>query len=108
MKRGGFPRAARFDGATRRVVDIGAFPVWADRRHLHQFLRHPGSPLSIRATAGFLSRAEASRLRFAPGFLDAVRSHLEQMQGIEIQTRLRPKSRKTGRNRTAQKLIAAE
>jgi DNA (cytosine-5)-methyltransferase 1 len=36
--------------------------------------------LSARATAGFLKRAEASRLHFAPGFLDAVRAHLGDMQ----------------------------
>lgn len=102
MKRGGFPSAARFDGEKRKVVDIGAFPVWADRPPLHQFLRYPGSPLSMRATAGFLSRAEASRLRFAPGFLEAVRSHLERMQTIEMQPQIRPKARK------AEKLIAAE
>jgi len=102
MKRGGFPRAARFDGAKRMVVEIGAFPVWAERHPLHQFLRYPGTPLSIRATSGFLSRAEASRLRFAPGFLDAVRSHLDHMQTIEPQTRIRPKAKK------AEKMIAAE
>lgn len=73
-----FPRAARFDGLNRRVVDIGAFPVWSKRQPLHEFLRHKGEALSVRATTGFLSRAEASSLRFAPGFLDAVRAHLER------------------------------
>ncbi len=75
-----FPRSARFDGSRRYIVDIGGFPVWKRRPHLHQFLKYSGTSLSIRATSGFLSRAEASSLRFAPGFLSAVRSHLETMR----------------------------
>jgi DNA (cytosine-5)-methyltransferase 1 len=75
-----FPRSARFDGQRRHAVEIGSFPAWVDRPPLHEFLRFPGTPLSVRATAGFLSRAEASSLRFVPGFLDAVRSHLEKME----------------------------
>jgi DNA (cytosine-5)-methyltransferase 1 len=77
---GAFPKAARFDGSTRRIVEIGPFPLWAKREPLHRFLKHAGAPLSARATAGFLSRAEASTLRFVPGFLDAVRSHLDVMR----------------------------
>jgi len=76
----GFPPAARFDGAQRFTVEIGAFPVWRGRAPLHRFLRHEGAPLSPRATAGFLSRAEKSSLRFAPGFLDALRDHLDRMR----------------------------
>lgn len=78
-RRGRFPRSARFDGATRHVVEIGDFPIWMARPHLHEFLQFEGTPLSVRATAGFLSRAEASSLRFVPGFLDAVRAHLKAM-----------------------------
>jgi DNA (cytosine-5)-methyltransferase 1 len=81
--RGSFPKAARFDGQSRKVVDIGPFPVWAKRRPLHRFLQFPGAPLSARATAGFLSRAEASTLRFAPGFLDAVRAHLARARAAD-------------------------
>jgi DNA (cytosine-5)-methyltransferase 1 len=79
-KRGAFPRAARFDGDRRHVVEIGDFPMWMTRPPLHEFLDHPGTLLSVRATAGFLARAEASSLRFVPGFLDAVRVHLAAMQ----------------------------
>jgi DNA (cytosine-5)-methyltransferase 1 len=74
-----FPRAARYDGTKRHVVEIGSFPLWQKRPPLHRFLCHEGILLSARATAGFLSRAEASSLRFVPGFLDAVRTHLKRM-----------------------------
>ena len=37
--------------------------------------------LSARATAGFLKRARAGSLRFAPGFLDDLDAHLERMGG---------------------------
>jgi DNA (cytosine-5)-methyltransferase 1 len=78
--RGSFPKAARFNGTSRKIVDIGPFPLWAKREPLHRFLKYDGAPLSLRATSGFLSRAEASSLRFVPGFLDAVRAHLDVMR----------------------------
>ena len=81
---GRWPRAARFDGDRRRAVDIGAFPVWRDRPPLETFLRHPGKPLSARATAGFLSRTERSTLRFTPGFQDRLRLHLGKvLEGLD-------------------------
>lgn len=82
-KNGAFPRAAQFDGERRYVVSVGDFPLWTPRPKLHEFLEHPGMPLSVRATSGFLSRAEASSLRFVPGFLDAVRRHLLQMSRVQ-------------------------
>lgn len=78
---GTWPKAARSDGSRRIRVDIGPLPVWRLRRHLADFLLHDGKPLSERATAGFLSRARASRLRFEPGFLDRLDHHLETMRG---------------------------
>lgn len=105
-KLGSFPRAARFDGKRRHAVEIGQFPVWKKRPPLHQFLRHEGTLLSVRATSGFLSRAEASSLRFVPGFLDAVRTHLDQMRRIEAQRIVvRPKS---ARKSKTPLLVAAE
>ncbi|MCG6121325.1 MAG: DNA (cytosine-5-)-methyltransferase [Microvirga sp.] len=77
---GKWPKAARFDGSKRCGVEINAFPVWRDRPPLADFLAYPGKPLSARATRGFLSRAERSTLRFAPGFLDALRIHLGVME----------------------------
>jgi DNA (cytosine-5)-methyltransferase 1 len=76
-----WPRAARFDGTTRRRVEIGAFPDYRERAPLERVLKYPGTLLSARATAGFLARAEASSLRFVPGFLEAVRRHLEDVGG---------------------------
>lgn len=75
-----WPRAARFDGTTRHVVEIGSHPVWEPRAPLHEFLKFPGKALSARATRGFLSRAERAKLRFKPGFLELLRAHLLQME----------------------------
>lgn len=78
LKEGGsWPAAARFDGFLRKAVDIGAIPVWHDRPPLAEFLRHPGKPLSVRATRGFLQRTERSSLRFVSGFQDRIRAHLD-------------------------------
>jgi DNA (cytosine-5)-methyltransferase 1 len=76
---GRWPAAARFDGKRRWKVEISPFPVWLPREPLDRFLRFEGSPLSARATRGFLSRADASRLRFVEGFKDRVRAHLRRM-----------------------------
>jgi DNA (cytosine-5)-methyltransferase 1 len=80
---GDVPKGRRYDGTNRRVVEIGSFPVWKQRPPLHRFLRYKGTLLSARATAGFLSRAEASSLRFVPGFLESVRAHLKCMRHDE-------------------------
>jgi DNA (cytosine-5)-methyltransferase 1 len=105
-KPGSFPKSARFDGKVRQVVEISGFPIWKKREPLHKFLKHEGTLLSARATAGFLSRAEASSLRFVPGFLDAVRSHLEQMRTVEPSKRSMAPLAPSGTKRPT--LIAAE
>lgn len=82
-----WPRAARFDGERRYAVEISEFPTWEPRPPLHQFLSHPGKPLSIRASAGFLARTERASLRFAPGFREAVAAHLEAMRSASAAAR---------------------
>lgn len=71
------PKAARFDGRFRHSVQVSTDPVGIHPPHLHDFLAHHGVPLSRRATAGFLSRTDRSRLRFPPGFLEALRRYYE-------------------------------
>ncbi|MBZ9700973.1 MULTISPECIES: DNA cytosine methyltransferase [unclassified Mesorhizobium] len=80
---GRWPRAARFDGDRRHAVSINAYPRWDVRPALTDFLRYRGKPLSARATRGFLSRTERAVLRFADGFQDRLRYHLERMETPE-------------------------
>lgn len=80
---GRWPKAARFDGDRRYGVSINAFPRWEARPALMGFLRHRGKPLSARATRGFISRTERATLRFANGFQDRLRDHLERMEMLE-------------------------
>ncbi len=75
-----WPTAARFDGSTRRGVHINAYPDWAAREPLADFLRFAGKPLSSRATRGFLSRTERAKLRFPDGFQDRLREHLFHLE----------------------------
>ncbi|WP_414833036.1 DNA cytosine methyltransferase [Afifella sp. YEN Y35] len=76
---GRWPRAARYDGTNRLAVEISGFPDYRPRAPLAEFLQHPGKPLSVRASQGFLSRTERSSLRFVPGFRARVRQHLHRM-----------------------------
>jgi DNA (cytosine-5)-methyltransferase 1 len=105
-----WPRAARYDGKHRSAVRIGPFPLWRKRQPLHRFLRYPGSLLSEKATAGFLSRAEASSLRFVPGFLDNVRAHLHRMRTPDLAVARAPAKPSARKPRTSRQrsLIAAE
>jgi DNA (cytosine-5)-methyltransferase 1 len=79
-----WPRAARGEDGTRIAVRIGPYPEVAPRDPLHVFLRHPGEPLSARATRGFLRRTESSSLRFTPGFRERVRRHLDTIERARI------------------------
>jgi DNA (cytosine-5)-methyltransferase 1 len=74
-----WPMAAWGDAEGAFTIDVSPWPLAARRPHLVDFLRYPVRPLSVRATGGFLSRAERSSLRFPDGFLDAVRRHLKSV-----------------------------
>ena len=76
---GRWPAAARFDGHTRHAVEISTHPVAAPRTSLDLFLHHPGKPLSLRATSGFLERLGRTRLRLPPGFVERVVAHRHRM-----------------------------
>jgi len=74
-----WPRAAWNVGKGRRTAPFSAWPKRSRPRPLLEFLGEPTVPLSYKATAGFYTRARQSSLRFAPGFLAAVRAHMERM-----------------------------
>lgn len=76
-----WPIAGWFDGTTRYAVPLTSWPVKRPRVSLAKFLERPGTPLSLRATAGFYSRISRSSLRFKPGFKEAVAAHLRLMEG---------------------------
>jgi DNA (cytosine-5)-methyltransferase 1 len=75
-----WPTAAWNVGEGRFKVLASEWPVRRKYQPLHGFLRYPTAPLSAKATAGFLSRAEVAPLNFAEGFLDAIRAHLKRMR----------------------------
>jgi DNA (cytosine-5)-methyltransferase 1 len=78
-----WPTAAWGYAGTRYQTDLSQWPVRNRYRHLDAFVRRP-TPLSLRATAGFLKRAETGRLRFVDGFLDDVRAHLERTAALDV------------------------
>lgn len=80
LKRGQrWPTAAWCMGDGIHISNVGEYPVFRRYRGLGRFLRFPSTPLSEAATAGFLQRARASTLKFAPGFLDALENHLQKV-----------------------------
>ncbi|WP_405167985.1 DNA (cytosine-5-)-methyltransferase [Nocardia sp. NBC_01499] len=61
-------------------VPVSTWPVHEPYEDLRNFLTD-SRLLSARATAGFLRRTGMGSLRFPPGFLDDVESHLHRMGG---------------------------
>lgn len=76
-----WPSAAWNVGSGRHAAELSTWPLHIASEPLATFLRHETEDLSAKAAAGFLSRAEAAKLRFPAGFLDAVRAHLAHMRG---------------------------
>lgn len=78
-----WPKAAwGYKGKAFRV-DRSMWPMKKPYQHLASFLEFDTPPLSQKATAGFLSRARASSLRFEEGFLNDVELHLSAMREDE-------------------------
>jgi len=76
-----WPTAAWNIGQGRHRARLSTWPLHILAEPLESFLHHETQDLSMKATAGFLSRAETAKLRFPAGFLDAVRAHLARMRG---------------------------
>jgi DNA (cytosine-5)-methyltransferase 1 len=74
-----WPTAAWNVGHGRFSVGASEWPVRKPRPTLAEFLRHEPTLLSAKATSGFLSRTKVATLRFPPGFLSAIRRHLDTM-----------------------------
>jgi DNA (cytosine-5)-methyltransferase 1 len=75
-----WPVAACGGAGSRRAVRIGEWPERRPLEPIASFLEK-GKPLSVRATEGFVSRAErahsAGHLSFPRGFLPRLRAHLD-------------------------------
>jgi DNA (cytosine-5)-methyltransferase 1 len=79
-----WPTAAWNVGQGRVAVEASEWPVRWRYRPLESLLGDSLAPLSVKATRGFLSRAELAQLRFPDGFLDAMRSHESRMAAGEL------------------------
>jgi len=77
-----WPVAAWGSGGVAYRAEVSTWPVAWPYRHVGEYLAE-SKPLSARASAGFLRRAETGSLRFVDGFLDDVRSHLDVMRRRE-------------------------
>ncbi len=72
-----WPNAAWGDANERYAYDISTRVKSSAHPPLSTFLIDDPTPLSLRATAGFLRRARSSNLRFNDDFLDSMDRHLQ-------------------------------
>jgi len=63
-------------GEGRFGLELSYFPANFKRKPMKDWLKYPLKPLSERATRGFLSRLERSKLNFPNGFESLIRKHL--------------------------------
>ena len=85
-----WPSAAFGQGGEVWEVQASWWPVRMKYQHLTDFLTAGSlSPLSVRATAGFLERTGRSSLTFDPRFLKALRDHLEFQSRVRAAPPLR-------------------
>jgi|SRR5882672_7510456 len=75
-----WPNAAWGHRGKVYAVASSTFPVRRKPTQLRDFLKHPTTPLSLRAASGFLARAEESCLRFEPTFLNDVRRYVDRFE----------------------------
>jgi DNA (cytosine-5)-methyltransferase 1 len=73
-----WPSAAWNVGAGRFSAPVSPWPRATRLYGVHEYLRFAPTPLSRRATEGFLSRLLASRLRHDAAFIAALRAHLKR------------------------------
>lgn len=71
-----WPSAAWNTGHGRFVADLSEFPVRNRRGRLSAFNTDTWPDLSDRALRGFVTRARESKLKYPPGFLDALETAL--------------------------------
>jgi len=96
-----WPNAAWFDGHIRAVANTSIWAREYKRKDLEDFLVGSYTPLSGRATAGFLSRLEASRLRASDDFKRALIRHIENIGAMDTLSALRAKRQLIISNETA-------
>jgi DNA (cytosine-5)-methyltransferase 1 len=82
-RRDPWPTAARGEAGRRHAVAIGEWPQRVRLEPIERFLRD-AAPLSLRATEGFVFRAERAeregKLAFPAGFLDRLRAHADSLR----------------------------
>lgn len=79
-----WPTAAYNVGGGRHRANLSKWPINVPSEPLESFLQFEPQDLSVKATAGFYSRAKTAKLRFPAGFLAAVEAHLSKMRGDSL------------------------
>lgn len=77
---GSWPSAAWGYGGQRGRSDVSDWPVPVPSAHLSSFLKHKVTPLSKKATSGFLSRLIKSTLRYEESFRRDLVHHIKNVE----------------------------
>lgn len=81
MKEGAiWPYSAWNVGRGRYVAKVSEYPAHPGKLDLASFLKYPLKPLSHRASNGFTTRVEESKLRYPEGFALAARAYVNGLE----------------------------
>jgi len=73
-----WPHAAWCMGGEIRKSTASEWPIRKKFKGIDEFLKYPLKPLSVKASNGYLSRAEKGNLAHPPNFIENLKGHLKQ------------------------------
>jgi DNA (cytosine-5)-methyltransferase 1 len=90
-KKGRWPDAAFGFGGKAWSMGASQWPVLKPYRHLTDLVKvDAATPLSHRATTGFLSRVDRSKLKFDEAFVQDLRDHRQVMDAPAVVPKSKP------------------
>ncbi|MBN6520690.1 DNA (cytosine-5-)-methyltransferase [Acinetobacter pittii] len=72
-----WPQAAWGIDGIVKISNVSEWPLDTPYQGLDEFLKYPLKPLSLKATKGYVSRAEQGNLKHPNGFLDQLKQYIE-------------------------------
>jgi len=82
---GTWPLAAHNINGKIKSVNLTVWPLLSSGNILSEFLTQPLKPLSVRASAGFLSRARLTdKINYSPDFLRSIQNYIHRIQDLEL------------------------
>lgn len=81
---GKWPTAAWGIKGKRYISNASDWPIKTTSKNLSSFLNYTPKPLSVKASKGFLNRANKGNLNFPIGFLEMIENHYSTLEAVSL------------------------